>query len=293
MDNNLLYVAFTNRVIYYELSKYLSYIELLSLSYAIPETKILLPSFKQKIHNRLKQLDLKVDEFIFNLKQCKGVISGSFLIQILLSSSKNNVIWQDSDIDIFFEMSKNEIHCHCDDKFAFPSGKTSIFSPYLCENGKIYETCESYDTIENLSSSRKWQLGKSIINDIVISGDIKTFINQTFDFDFCKILFDGDKLTILKPFSLLKRKCSVIFPQYFVNKINGSTKSNFDIRNVALYPSKTKTMFFEHYKWVMTLFRKEKYEKRDFKVELNQKINMPKQITINNNFSLNCSIILP
>ena len=62
----------------------------------------------------------------------------------------------------------------------------------------------------NIVDNRIWNMDQEKFNDIVLAentGDIGEFIFDTFDFDFCKATYDGKKLRIHNPLSILKKEC--------------------------------------------------------------------------------------
>lgn len=187
----------------YEISKYLSYIELLQFSIYFPQLKIKPPSFKNIIKRKLNNLNVNPNEFLNRLIDTKSVISGSFVLQCLLSNAFNIVHWDNSDIDVYCPYYAGNC-THCDNRHLHRN--TSEFSIYLCEKS-TWKDCDIYPLLD-ISSSRKWNLGNTVINDISLTENtnINKFINDTFDYDFCKVVFDGVKLHLYKLDSLIKKQ---------------------------------------------------------------------------------------
>lgn len=210
------YYIFTFDDICFEISKHLSYIELLNFSLHFPKLKLKPPKFKYILQKKMKMLGINYIEFMNQIVSTESCISGSFILQCLLSKYTDTIVWK-SDIDVFTKYYSQKCN-HCNIQVG--AGGTSSFSEYLCKNGTINEMAPLSQTNNFISASRAWNLNNAIINDITLDltrddaldiPDIKTFVFDSFDFDFCKVIYDGNKLTIYNIDSVLFKNTTYSF----------------------------------------------------------------------------------
>lgn len=129
-----------------------------------------------KAQDRINRKGINYSEFISKLIENKGVISGSFCLQILLDE-----IYESSDIDIFIS-SNNYID----------------FIEYLKTLQPVHEYEHgSQKDCESIIDSRTFFYDSDIkakINVIIVNGDIDFHI-QYFDLSFCRVKFDGENFS--------------------------------------------------------------------------------------------------
>ena len=198
--------------------------------------------FVKIIRDRLKGRVPDVDVFIDSLIKYKHYITGSFLLQCMLG-----VTWENSDIDICM-MGTKEIDEKDDDYYRKGSGTysheyhhyTDFMHDILLIKTKFYKEEEMKDmhwgdirldnarhafhvatyTVTNLEGyplfpviSRKYSIKncEGIIDYIVIERyeDIFDFYNNTVDFGFCALVFDGRKLYIRNWNDVMYKTCWV------------------------------------------------------------------------------------
>ena len=147
------------------------------------------------------------EKFNTSLIQSKSILSGSFMVSCMISPINDKLNWKPNDLDIYCE--KFDSYCHtCD--MDIPD--RSEFSDFLCENKFEAEIGYNYPIIKILKT-RKWYFAERdehiIVNEIIIEKDIniKTFIYETFDFDFCKIVYDGNIISFYDINSIINKKC--------------------------------------------------------------------------------------
>lgn len=212
------------------LAQYLRYIDYLSLKRSSKHLPL-------NILNKLYTLDSLVDiklkgKNLFDVAdKAKCVVSGSFILRILLSTPyqmpvwidcvrdfHNNRWWKKSDIDIYSRPLKTD-YCPSCYRNMVDSSISSV-SPYLC-NGQVWSeyyrqkgTPNNYfhsynNTLEDIVDCHNCHIDNINFNDIIISHrrNIVDFIKEAFDFDFCKNYYRKGKLYISHPETVLKMNC--------------------------------------------------------------------------------------
>ena len=136
------------------------------------------------------------DKFLDLIKKYEGVISGSFLL------SKNNIDIDNKnfdDIDIYIKKEKGIRH---EIEDIFKNTLSLNDSGLFTTNIFIYERIKTKKSVyfsDNLDYSVLSVKIKNSFCDfklqfIFVDENPYDFINKSFDFDFCKIIFDGDKI---------------------------------------------------------------------------------------------------
>jgi len=141
-----------------------------------------------------------------------SIVSGSSLLQGLL-----NVRWEGSDIDIFTLSSPDynpleEALKNCSKVRQLGGYSTNHGYPGSVFGEKIYRI-EEYGYVED-GLDQYTIMGNQDVERIQIIyvnqdnySDLCEFVDETFDFDFCKIVYDGQKTTILDWESVRTRTC--------------------------------------------------------------------------------------
>lgn len=160
----------------------------------------------------------------------KTVISGSFILKILLSTPHqalrliNNAdpsqtdSWSAADIDIYSHPLDTD---YCSTCQSITNTKCSSVSQYLCNGRSLttepninppkYNYWHCYDEIfEDLIGAYHCDIDHYVFNDIIISNErnLVNFIKDEFDFDFLKNYYVDGKLYISHPETVLKQKCT-------------------------------------------------------------------------------------
>lgn len=126
--------------------------------------------FVKRMKVRFSEYKIDFDKFMKQLIENKGLISGSFCLQIIQDEKYEN-----SDIDVFFHSIVY----------------ANIFQQYLADNYEI--KCKtngsSYATNSNVLSSLKYGISNVQIN-VIATENLSEHISN-FDLSFCRSSFDG------------------------------------------------------------------------------------------------------
>ena len=223
--------------IFCEFAKYLDYGDAFSLSSAIGDKEHNLMKycnieldFQLKMTHTLKDMGMHDPlQFIEIIKENDLYISGSFILKILINGD-----WSAGDIDIYY---------HEDHDFFFKTKKIiKIFCKLLTVSENKVDFKKNYrearcrqlsmiaSTLETIKPVSKYIIGKSKsniggvwtfpkINDIKIQlirmtnsncgEDIHEYINDTYDFDFCKNVYGPHGVVLLNRQSVLTKTCDL------------------------------------------------------------------------------------
>lgn len=136
-----------------------------------------------KIIDKLDKLGINGREFCQKLYDTETVMSGSFILQCI-----HDEIYYQSDIDLFCKMPLYDKH--------------PPFGNYICNNLKLklnpfIEKDPMYNNIQHVINTFVYFHENIIIQIMIVSDDIdvKKLIVDYFDLSFCKIIYDGNKLT--------------------------------------------------------------------------------------------------
>jgi hypothetical protein len=157
-------------------------------------------NFRNNFSERLGGLKINEKEFLNSLKMIDGVISGSFILQCIIGEK-----WS-SDIDIYVKKnstSRNLKKIYLD--FNSSMNKIELINDYLRDDK---------------NDDFNFGLQKLLLNDvnvdlIFINEDCGHFINNQFDFDFCKNYYDGRELYIYNIESIINRYCYTKLHKFF------------------------------------------------------------------------------
>ena len=242
-----------------EVGKYLPLIQL----YVLSEDSVwkfksvpIGPELIKRLEEKGKGLSKILDHLNDN-----AVLSGSFLLSVLVSPKIGGLGWISDDIDVYCRKEgscmENKVCGNCGHDIAY----YTLFSEGLCHMGAVMEDLGLCYPIMKIIGNRKWKLSGQIINTVTIDvsqTDIKQFIFDTFDFDFCKVTYDGKKLSIFDINSIFKKSCKFRGDKealkYFgvIDGYQGDVSTNLDFRLSRLHSTYT--------------MRRNKYEKRGFEI---------------------------
>jgi hypothetical protein len=152
----------------------------------------------------------------------------------------NNDEHAQSDIDLYSYPQRDSRCTACNSDLMIYSNISCI----LCNGKKSPDvnnvfsdittntSCEAYNQMVYMYCVRKFKVQSVIFNDIMIRDDIKIrdFIQEQFDFDFCKNYYTNDKLHILHPVAVLKNKCVYKIPYHLKSKSKIFTTLNRKLR---------------------------------------------------------------
>jgi len=197
------------------------------------------------IKTYLTNLGFNTNKFLDLIKSHEGIISGSFLL------AKRETDFD--DIDIYLKTNKDKFNPI--DKI-FKNSKnindSGLFTDKVKINMRINNKKSTYFDNKNDNYNRVISLGLEIngnkfkLQFILVNEDPFDFINRSFDFNFCKIAFDGE----------------TIKSNYFteVNNYNGYISEDYIKSCLDVDSSMAK------YRICKTLERIEKYMKRGYKI---------------------------
>lgn len=241
----------------YEINKYLPLIDTLVST----NNKILTFSsinIRKIIEDRLVEIGFtraNAVDFLDAINSTGSVISGSFLLSVLVSVPGMPLAWKPHDIDTYCPQEFDNHTCQYCDRCPITSSRMSEF---MCKH-KMKDNHEgrSYPIIQ-IIANRTWKSDTITINEVIMSKNLdvslKSFIFDTFDFDFCKVTYDGETLSIYDPISILKRTCT-----YRGDK---EALKYFNLDEVIYTTNKDRM----HRIYKTYTNRKEKYESRGFAV---------------------------
>ena len=150
--------------------------------------KINISGFDENLRYRLKEDGIDAKSLINWLKYNKGIIAGSYILQIILGER-----WEGSDIDVYITHYNN----------TKPPNAEQLSN--IVYKRKFYKN-------KDILGVTEWSIGKKsdpIILQIMhinslIHHNLTNFIDQ-YDLDFCKVIFDGFKLNVMYPDSVKTR----------------------------------------------------------------------------------------
>lgn len=191
----------------------LCYIDVLSLLIAYPHLKMYIDKNLYNISQIIEQRMLSygyIGYILFhNLKKFKCFVSGSFILQCIF-----DVEWE-SDIDVYF----------------FSETDTIKEGSYLMDMINInFKLINEGSDNANISESGMYnhKLYAKSINYIVVNrtykiGNIYDFVENTYDLNICKNIFDGKRLYIKNINELITRS-TTINNKCITNNFNGRVK---------------------------------------------------------------------
>lgn len=184
---------------------------------------------------------LNHDEFMTELSKYQGVIAGSFMFMnfAFIADDKNflGASREYGDIDVYLNMHQKiennntstyytalEHRYKKSTEYLFSKPSDDLFYNYYHPfehylmrtfNPKIQQT-DSYIFTDGILLSRMFHTDKIKINVVFVDQPVQQFINENFDLDCCKIIYDGKTCTAFNPDELAQgitrcryNKCSL------------------------------------------------------------------------------------
>lgn len=144
--------------------------------------------FSKKLVKRLTKEAVNCPDLFKKLKETESVIAGSLPLQIVLGET-----WVDSDLDIFCKNQEMLLYFNQFYK-AYPISEA---------DSKRYNVV--FDQVVEYHTPTGFKI------QVIWSKSLKEIVKDTldrFDFDFCKVAFDGDKFHIAVPEAVKSRSCT-------------------------------------------------------------------------------------
>lgn len=149
-----------------------------------------------------------VDEFIETLKSHNAIISGSFVLAEFVDTYIPN------DIDIYVSRPNHKkliddlsnspyIDKIYDESHYYNDVKTDVLNKYI---NRIYSVNKNNRNC-NDDKNKSFMMDVIVINDSI---ELVDFINNHFDFSFCKVWFDGDYIYTYQSINELKNQVGYI-----------------------------------------------------------------------------------
>lgn len=204
----------------YEINKYLCYVDQMALKFSLCHNVKLdfISILNKKLSEHVKDVDKFIDELIKN----KAIISGSFILACLYDNNNYN------DIDIY-EYNKSDNYYYSN--HYKPFDEMSKMQQYYYNQGY------KWNSIKSIKSESKFcgvigrvrnfnYLDNNIsIQNILVNCNIMKFIDNSFDIEICKNIFNGTLM--VKSWDNLFKRSSHIIPtwvlmvgnQYYCNDI--------------------------------------------------------------------------
>lgn len=222
--------------------------------------------FQDKIHSEIKKMGMNDPyEFFEVIRKYDAVISGSFILKLLTGDS-----WESGDIDIYASIKdtrkitkaiskiifiedaeirkRDDYYCYVESS----KGREILDFDMKVLNSKIktkdFKLGSGTDNIGEVYTFPKFKditiqiIGLNGINETDKSEYKKDFItryiNQTFDFDFCKNMYDGHTLIVSHPQSIKMRTTDIskhTIPMQRFGRIIKYTKRGFAITGLNEY----------------------------------------------------------
>lgn len=164
-------------------------------------------SVRDQVAHRFKEMGISstsTGQFLSRLKDTGSVISGSFLVAVLVSEPQSLLEWSPNDIDVYSPITVSKGSCAV---CGSPCRHTA-FTASMVELGAIAKLTKPYP-MPGLLAARNWDLSGAVVNEIMLDRgvDLRSFVFGVFDFDFCKATFDGATLAVFDPETVLQRRC--------------------------------------------------------------------------------------
>jgi len=205
-----------------------------------------LDNAKTLLEDYLKEINIDSDKLFTILKEGNAIISGSLILSKLLNNK-----FKSNDIDIYIN-NPNQLSEHPIMDFFKVGAKRQgrKFGNIDISINSIGEhTPYSMNPVNKIVNLTVYSVEKKIFTQIqliFINEDPFNFINNNFDFDFCKVAFDGDKF----------------ISNHWINVINSSGSISEQYLETC-WNLKTR---MSKYRIAKTIERVDKYMKRGFEI---------------------------
>ena len=149
------------------------------------------------------------------------VTFGEFIIQLLKETSRKHDIYMTGSFPLCLLVNgKGEAWNHHEidiDLFVSSPEAAEEVGELLLHSG-LYEKKRTFDNYLEIFTVYRFSGNRVPTIDIVevVGQSVETFVNEMFDLDFCKILFDGTKLIILDIESLEEKRSVYKKPPHIV-----------------------------------------------------------------------------
>jgi hypothetical protein len=270
----------------YEICQYLNYFDMLALTSLSPDEELIQSLFPPKLYvnQRLVQLGINSKEFNSALIKSESIIAGSFPLQCLLGEC-----W-DSDLDIYnktlqptygagynyewlekyFQTDNNIIEVtkysmYKTDEVTRYSNKRHSGDRDICKSDiRRLIPLGGYGKINTIQDVINFKINEFPCQ--FISHRPRIFMNRPedrgydvfdcFDFEFCKLKYDGKKLHVISDMNIIRNKTCTL-TQKHVNDIF--------LKNVGQKRSRCKSYKKEDFDYLIEK-RINKYRKRGFNI---------------------------
>lgn len=198
-----------------------------------PLIKKTLEITKNNVYENLKNYGLDVQMFISKLKEHGCVISGSFMYKSLMNDK--DMVFNDIDVIVYDPdfPSRDYNSLNPQNTYAHP------FEIYIKDISKGYYTKNSYVLINGVFYSKIYKTDNIDINVIITNKPVRQFVNEDFDLDCCKIIFDGDNICVYNIDDLLQRKSLARVNDYDANKL-------YQNRNTTIIPNNNRSILDDY-----------------------------------------------
>ena len=150
----------------------------------------------KNVKNSFSEYDIDHDSFMRELSKYGGVIAGSFMYMNFVRANTTSAnttsanIWNINDIDIYI--------CDKTDRSKITEKDYyHEFEKYIMRNiSNDVKTTDSYIFTDGIILSRTFVCKKIALNVILLNEPVVNFINENFDLDCCKIIYDGKSCQI-------------------------------------------------------------------------------------------------
>ncbi|XWV25490.1 putative ORFan [Tupanvirus deep ocean] len=183
-----------------------------------------LANTKTNTVRRMNELGLDHDNFMAELSKYGGVIAGSFMLMNFAHDGSTDLNFfgkpqECGDIDVYIcdnEYFKNMYSCE-------PGAEPCVFHPFELYIKKHitqrYRMKNSYFFIDGMLYSRIYLTKKININFILLREPCVPYINNNFDLDCCKIIYDGQNIMVYQIDNLIQGKSLARYNKCYLDHI--------------------------------------------------------------------------
>ncbi len=181
--------------------------------------QIFLDTVKKHTIESMNKFCLDHDNFMHNLKKYNGVISGSFMYSNFYKDE--NIVCGDIDVFVYnplYDTQNGHKYDETNNDYDF----YHKFEKYIIDNFKcVGVNKETYMCIDGIYYSRKYKTPKIDINFILVNKPPIKYINENFDMDCCKIIYDGNTIQVYDYNGLMNRTTIVRYNKCTVSNVVG------------------------------------------------------------------------
>jgi hypothetical protein len=258
-------VIFHHTDICHEICQYLPLIDvLLLIKYKIITYKV---NIRKEVMKRLIELNyhrLFAENILDNIEKTGSLLSGSFMLGVMISPMGGKLSWMPEDLDVYSFSAVGHICDYCRRKYT----ASSKFTTFLCSQGMQLEKRCKYPELQIVTDFKAVSDDAVAINNILVDPEahsLKEFVYNTFDFNFAKITYDGQHLSIHSPFSVLEKKCEYTgekdVDRYYSLKAQLATAHDVFTKDTHQFNLVLSRIYKTYTQ------RRKKYEERGFKID--------------------------